>query len=192
MAGPTGRISRIRNGLTRQEWTKVGLMAATILGLNVVGWGMLALALHSHHQLSRTVFFGFGTGVLAYTLGMRHAFDADHIAAIDNTTRKLIQDGERPLSVGYFFSLGHSTIVFVLAVLLNFGIRALNGAVRNNNSALHHWTGIVGTSISGTFLYLIGLLNLVVLFSIVRVSREMRQGSTTTPSWSANSRREGS
>jgi nickel/cobalt transporter (NiCoT) family protein len=176
VAGPTGRISKIRNGLTRQEWTKVGLMAATILGLNVVGWGMLALALHNHLHLSRTVFFGFGTGVLAYTLGMRHAFDADHIAAIDNTTRKLIQDGERPLSVGYFFSLGHSTIVFVLAVLLNFGIRALNGAVRNNNSALHHWTGIVGTSISGTFLYLIGLLNLVVLFSIVRVSREMRQG----------------
>jgi nickel/cobalt transporter (NiCoT) family protein len=176
VAGPIGRISKIRNGLTRQEWTKVGLMAATILGLNVVGWGMLALALHHHLQLSRTVFFGFGTGVLAYTLGMRHAFDADHIAAIDNTTRKLIQDGERPLSVGYFFSLGHSTIVFVLAVLLNFGIRALNGAVRNNNSALHHWTGIVGTSISGTFLYLIGLLNLVVLFSIVRVSREMRQG----------------
>jgi high-affinity nickel-transport protein len=176
VVGPNSRISKIRNGLTRQEWTKVGLMAATILGLNVIGWGMLALALHHHAQLSRTVFFGFGTGVLAYTLGMRHAFDADHIAAIDNTTRKLIQDGERPLSVGYFFSLGHSTIVFVLAVLLNFGIRALNGAVRNNNSALHHWTGIVGTSISGTFLYLIGLLNLVVLFSIVRVSREMRQG----------------
>ena len=176
VAGPTSRISKIRNGLTRQEWTKVGLMAATILGLNVVGWGMLALALHHHAQLSRTVFFGFGTGVLAYTLGMRHAFDADHIAAIDNTTRKLFHDGKRPLSVGYFFSLGHSTIVFVLAVLLNFGIRALNGAVRNNNSALHHWTGIVGTSISGTFLYLIGLLNLVVLFSIVRVSREMRQG----------------
>jgi nickel/cobalt transporter (NiCoT) family protein len=176
VVGPIGRMSKIRNGLTRQEWTKVGLMAATILGLNIVGWGMLALALHNHHHLSRTVFFGFGTGVLAYTLGMRHAFDADHIAAIDNTTRKLIQDGERPLSVGYFFSLGHSTIVFILAVLLNFGIRALNGAVQNNNSALHHWTGIVGTSISGTFLYLIGLLNLVVLFSIVRVSREMRQG----------------
>ena len=107
-------------------------MAATIVGLNIVGWGMLALALRGHHHINRTAFFGFGTGVLAYTLGMRHAFDADHIAAIDNTTRKLIHDGERPLSVGYFFSLGHSTIVFVLAVLLNFGIRALNGAVQNN------------------------------------------------------------
>src|ERR1700727_376398 len=151
-------------------------MAATMLGLSIAGWGILVLALRGHYHVNKTEFFGFGTGVLAYTLGMRHAFDADHIAAIDNTTRKLIQDGERPLSVGYFFSLGHSTIVFVLAVILNFGIRALNGAVKNNNSALHHWTGIVGTSISGTFLYLIGLLNLVVLFSIVRVSREMRQG----------------
>jgi high-affinity nickel-transport protein len=176
VAGPTSRISKIRDGLTPREWTKVGLMAATVLGLNVAGWGMLVLALRGHHHVNKTEFFGFGTGVLAYTLGMRHAFDADHIAAIDNTTRKLIQDGERPLSVGYFFSLGHSTVVFILAVLLNFGIRALNGAVKNNTSALHHWTGIIGTSISGTFLYLIGLLNLIVLFSIIRVSREMRQG----------------
>jgi high-affinity nickel-transport protein len=175
-AGGIGRISKVRNGLTRREWTKVGLMAATVIGLNVVGWGMLALALHGHSHLGKTAAFGFGTGVLAYTLGMRHAFDADHIAAIDNTTRKLIQDGERPLSVGYFFSLGHSSIVFVLAILLNFGIRTLNGAVSNNDSALHHWTGIVGTSVSGTFLYLIGLVNLAVLVSIVRVSREMRQG----------------
>ncbi len=175
-AGGIGRISKVRNGLTRREWTKVGLMAATVVGLNIVGWGMLVLALHSHTHLGKTAVFGFGTGVLAYTLGMRHAFDADHIAAIDNTTRKLIQDGERPLSVGYFFSLGHSTVVFVLAVLLNFGIRTLNGAVKNDNSALHHWTGIIGTSVSGTFLYLIGLVNLVVLLSIVRVSREMRHG----------------
>jgi nickel/cobalt transporter (NiCoT) family protein len=176
MADPIGRMTKIRNGLSPREWAGVGAMAATIIGLNVVGWGMLALALRGHYHLNKTELFGFGTGILAYTLGMRHAFDADHIAAIDNTTRKLIQDGKRPLSVGYFFSLGHSTIVFILAVLLNFGIRALNGAVQNNTSALHHWTGIVGTSISGTFLYLIGLLNLVVLFSIIKVSREMRQG----------------
>ena len=162
--------------MTPREWVGVGAMTATIIGLNVVGWGLLVLALRGHYHLNKTELFGFGTGILAYTLGMRHAFDADHIAAIDNTTRKLIQDGERPLSVGYFFSLGHSTIVFVLAVLLNFGIRALNGAVQNNTSSFHHWTGIVGTSISGSFLYLIGLLNLVVLLSIIKVSREMRQG----------------
>jgi nickel/cobalt transporter (NiCoT) family protein len=176
MADPMGRITKIRHGLTPREWAKVGAMAATIIGLNVLGWGMLVLALSGHYHVNKTELFGFGTGVLAYTLGMRHAFDADHIAAIDNTTRKLISDGERPLSVGYFFSLGHSTVVFILAVLLNLGIRALNGAVKNNTSALHHWTSIVGTSISGTFLYLIGLLNLVVLFSIIKVSREMRQG----------------
>ena len=176
MADPIGRISRIRQGLTSHEWLKVGGMALTIVGLNVLGWGMLVLALRGHHHISKTEVFGFGTGVLAYTLGMRHAFDADHIAAIDSTTRKLIQDGKRPLSVGYFFSLGHSTIVFVLAVLLNFGIRALNGAVKNDGSGLHYWTGIIGTSVSGTFLYLIGLLNLIVLVSIIKVSREMRQG----------------
>jgi nickel/cobalt transporter (NiCoT) family protein len=170
------RVTRVRDGLTPREWLKVGGMALTIIGLNVLGWGMLIVALRGHYHISKTELFGVGTGVLAYTLGMRHAFDADHIAAIDNTTRKLIQDGKRPLSVGYFFSLGHSTIVFVLAVLLNFGIRALNGAVQNDSSGLHHWTGIIGTTVSGTFLYLIGLLNLIVLVSIVKVSREMRQG----------------
>jgi nickel/cobalt transporter (NiCoT) family protein len=170
------RLSKVRRGLTPAEWLKVGGMALTIVALNVMGWSMLFVALRGRHHVSKNEVFGFGTGVLAFTLGMRHAFDADHIAAIDNTTRKLIQDGKRPLSVGYFFSLGHSTIVFVLAVLLNFGIRALNRAVSNDGSGLHHWTGIIGTTVSGTFLYLIGLLNLVVLLSIIKVSREMRQG----------------
>ena len=170
------RMSRIRQCLTPSEWLKVGGMGLTIILLNVLGWGMLVLALRGHYHISKTEVFGFGTGVLAYTLGMRHAFDADHIAAIDNTTRKLIQDGKRPLSVGYFFSLGHSTVVFVLAVLLNVGIRALNGAVKSGSSGLHHWTGIIGTTVSGTFLFLIGLLNLVVLMSIIKVSQEMRQG----------------
>jgi high-affinity nickel-transport protein len=172
------RFVKIRDGLTPNEWLRVGGMALTIVGLNVLGWVMLAAAVSGHYQLSGTgtKIFGFGTGVLAYTLGMRHAFDADHIAAIDNTTRKLIQDGKRPLSVGYFFSLGHSSIVFGLAVLLNFGIRALNSQVKDDSSGLHHWTGIVGTLVSGIFLYLIALLNLIVLASIVKVSREMRQG----------------
>jgi high-affinity nickel-transport protein len=176
MADPRARITRIRRALTPAEWVKVGGMTATIVCLNVVGWGLLVAALSGHYQISKGALFGVGTGVLAYTLGMRHAFDADHIAAIDNTTRKLISDGKRPLSVGFFFSLGHSTVVFLLAVILNFGIRAVNDEVRNGSSGLHKWTGIIGTSVSGTFLYLIGLLNLVVLISILRVSREMRQG----------------
>ncbi len=173
---PVGRMARIRGALTRGEWLRVGGMALTVVGLNVLGWAMLVAAVRGHYHITKTEVFGFGTGILAYTLGMRHAFDADHIAAIDNTTRKLIQEGERPLSVGYFFSLGHSTIVFLLAVLLNFGIRRLDGAVQNDGSSLHHWTGLIGTSVSGVFLWLIGLLNLVVLWSIVKVSREMRQG----------------
>jgi high-affinity nickel-transport protein len=176
MTAVTMRLTRIRDGLTPAEWIRVGGMTATIVGLNVLGWLLLAAAVGGRYHITRTQLFGFGTGILAYTLGMRHAFDADHIAAIDNTTRKLVNDGKRPLSVGFFFSLGHSTIVFALAVLLNFGIRALSGAVKNDASGLHKYTGIIGTSVSGTFLYLIGAINLVILYSIVKVFREMRRG----------------
>jgi len=176
MTAAAARLTRIRNGLTPREWARAGAMAAVIVGLNVLGWLLLAAAVSGHYHITSKEIFGFGTGILAYTLGMRHAFDADHIAAIDNTTRKLVQDGKRPLSVGFFFSLGHSTIVFALALLLNFGIRALDDQVRNDSSGLHNVTGIVGTTVSGTFLYLIALLNLVVLIGIVRVFREMRTG----------------
>jgi high-affinity nickel-transport protein len=151
-------------------------MALFVLGLHVLGWGLLAAALRGHYHINKTELFGVGTGVLAYTLGVRHAFDADHIAAIDNTTRKLISDGQRPLSVGFYFSLGHSSVVFALAVLLNFGIRSLDHQVQNGSSALQHTTTIVGTSISGLFLYLIAALNIVVLFGIMRVFKEMRSG----------------
>ena len=89
--------------------------------------------------------FAIGTGITAYTLGLRHAFDADHISAIDNTTRKLMSEGKRPLSVGFFFSLGHSTIVFVLAFLLAIGVKALSGPVENDQSTLHDATGVIGT-----------------------------------------------
>jgi nickel/cobalt transporter (NiCoT) family protein len=177
MADPRARLVKIRNGLTLREWARVGAMAVTVVGLNVVGWGMLAAALGSHYHVSKTQLFGVGTGILAYTLGMRHAFDADHIAAIDNTTRKLLNDGQRPLSVGFFFSLGHSSVVFVLAVLLNFGIRGLDEQVRNSNSGLQHTTNIVGTSVSAIFLFLIAALNVVILYGILKIFREMRTGA---------------
>ena len=170
------RLARIRSGLSPREWARVGAMALFILGLNVLGWGMLAAALHGHYHINKTDFFGVGTGVLAYTLGVRHAFDADHIAAIDNTTRKLISDGQRPLSVGFYFSLGHSSVVFALAVLLNFGLRSLDHQVQNGSSSLQHTTNIIGTSVSGFFLYLIAALNIIVLFGIMRVFKEMRSG----------------
>ena len=171
-----GRFKRIQDGLTPREWARAGIMAGVVIGLNVLGWVMLAAAVSGHYHISGTEIFGFGTGILAYTLGMRHAFDADHIAAIDNTTRKLVNDGQRPLSVGFFFSLGHSSIVFVLAVFLNFGIRALDNQVKDSGSGLHSMTGIIGTSVSGTFLYIIAGLNIVVLAGIIRVFREMRSG----------------
>jgi high-affinity nickel-transport protein len=177
MADSHARLVRIRGSLTPREWARTGAMAATIIGLNVAGWAMLAAAVGGHYHITSTEVFGFGTGILAYTLGMRHAFDADHIAAIDNTTRRLVGEGKRPLSVGFFFSLGHSSVVFVLAVLLNFGIRALDNQVRNEHSGLHNVTGIIGTGVSGTFLYLIAALNVIVLAGILKVFREMRRGA---------------
>jgi nickel/cobalt transporter (NiCoT) family protein len=176
MADATGRLARIRNGLTPSEWARTGGMASAIIALHVVGWLMLAAAVSGHYHITSKEVFGFGTGILAYTLGMRHAFDADHIAAIDNTTRKLVNDGKRPLSVGFFFSLGHSTIVFVLALLLNFGIRALDSQVRNGGSGLHKLTNVIGTSVSGFFLYVIAALNVVILVGIIKVFRDMRSG----------------
>jgi nickel/cobalt transporter (NiCoT) family protein len=178
MADTSGRLARVRSALTPAEWRRVGAMAAVVSGLHLLGWGLLAFAvLQGNDQVSAGRAFGLGTGVLAYTLGMRHAFDADHIAAIDNTTRKLIGDGRRPLSVGFFFSLGHSSVVFLLALALNFGIKALNTQVHNGGSALHGVTAVIGTSVSGTFLYLIAALNVVILAGIVKVFREMRSGT---------------
>jgi nickel/cobalt transporter (NiCoT) family protein len=177
MADPRARLIKVRDALTPAEWTRAGGMTAAIIGLHVVGWGMLAAAVGGHYHITQKEIFGFGTGILAYTLGMRHAFDADHIAAIDNTTRKLVGEGKRPLSVGFFFSLGHSSIVFGLALLLNFGIRALDTQVRHGGSGLHRVTGIIGTGVSGTFLYLIAALNVVILAGIVKVFREMRTGA---------------
>jgi len=177
MADVRARARRISGALTPSEWGRVGGMSATVIALHVAGWGLMAAALRGHYHLTKTEIFGVGTGILAYTLGMRHAFDADHIAAIDNTTRKLVGEGKRPLSVGFFFSLGHSSVVFVLAVLLNFGFRALGNEVRASGSALHNITGVVGTMVSGTFLFLIAALNVAVLVSIAKVFRQMRLGS---------------
>jgi high-affinity nickel-transport protein len=107
---------------------------------------------------------------------MRHAFDADHIAAIDNTTRKFMAEGRRPLSVGFFFSLGHSTIVVGLGIGITFAARAVFHAVKNPHSLLEQGGGLVGTAVSGGFLYLIAALNIVVLVGIVRVFLAMRSG----------------
>jgi high-affinity nickel-transport protein len=153
-------------------------MAAFILGLHIVGWGVLIAIVAPHrYQIASGQILGIGLGLTAYTLGMRHAFDADHIAAIDNTTRKLMSEGKRPVSVGFWFSLGHSTIVFALVALLALGVRALAGQVENDSSLLQRITGVVGTAVSGVFLYSIGIINLVILIGIIKVFRKMRQGA---------------
>ncbi|GAA4387288.1 Nickel transporter NicT [Tsukamurella soli] len=162
--------------MTRDDWRRVAGMAAFVLALHVVGFGILLLCVVPHHLSLGAGTFGVGIGVTAYTLGMRHAFDADHLAAIDNTTRKLMGEGKRPVSVGLWFSLGHSTVVFALAVLLAVGVRSLTGPVEDDGSSLHHYTGLIGTSVSGGFLYLIAAINLVLLIGIMRVFRDMRSG----------------
>ena len=120
--------------------------------------------------------FGLGLGITAYTLGMRHAFDADHIGAIDNVTRKLMSDGQRPLSVGFFFSLGHSTIVFALATAARVRHPRAQRRGRDDSSTLHQVTGLIGPSVSGFFLVVIGILNLIILVGILKVFRRMRHG----------------
>jgi high-affinity nickel-transport protein len=166
----------IRSRLSPDEWRRLYAMFGFIAFLHIAGAVLMFAATHGHYKLSDGSLFGWGTAALAYTLGMRHAFDADHISAIDNTTRKLMSEGKRPLAVGFFFSLGHSSVVATLAILLNFGIKALGAQLKDTNSALHHYTGLIGTTISGTFLMLIAILNLVILISILRVFIDMRKG----------------
>ena len=175
-AADGSRRRRAALSMSRAEWTRLGGMAAFIVALHVIGWFTLVAIVAPEHYSLGTRSFGMGIGVTAYTLGMRHAFDADHIAAIDNTTRKLMGEGKRPLSVGFWFSLGHSSVVFGLAFLLSLGVRALANPVEDDNSGLHDVTGWIGTTVSGTFLYLIAFLNLMILAGIWKVFRRMRHG----------------
>lgn len=180
-----GGLSQFRQSLTRSDKTTLAGMYGFIVLLHVVGFVVLfALVVpYNYHLGGDHPVFTVGVGVLAYTLGLRHAFDADHIAAVDNTTRKLIADNaeagidKKPLSVGFWFSLGHSTIVFALAFLLAIGVKALVGPVEDESSTLHTITGTIGPSVSGVFLWVLGILNLVALLGILKVFREMRHGS---------------
>ena len=169
-------LSSWRASLNREEWVRVCGMAAFIVALHVIGWLTLVAIVAPEHGSIGTKSFGIGIGVTAYTLGMRHAFDADHIAAIDNTTRKLMAEGQRPLSVGFWLGLGHSSVVFALAFLLSLGVKAVAGPVRDDGSALHSVTGLIGTTVSGVFLYVIAAVNLVVLAGIWKVFRQMWHG----------------
>ena len=179
VAAPAGRLRQLQNSLNPEEWRRARWMFASIVFLHVLGFGIfIAFVVPGHYKG-----LGIGVSILAYTLGLRHAFDADHIAAIDNTTRKLmnerleIEGSRRPLSVGYFFSLGHSTIVIAIGVGLIVAERAVFTAVSHNNSGLEQFGGLFGTFVSAAFLFLIAALNIVVLAGIVNVFRTMRKGT---------------
>src|SRR5438094_396770 len=137
--------------------------------LHLAGWGLLLVYAASHPAF-------LALGGLAYTFGLRHAFDADHISAIDNTTRKLLQSGQKPVGVGFFFSLGHSTVVLLIALALGLAVKSLVQGVVGDNGELRNIGGAVGTLVSGGFLVVIGIVNLVTLIDIVRVYRKMRRG----------------
>jgi high-affinity nickel-transport protein len=161
--------------LGRREWREIAVLMTVILLMNVVAWAVLAGLVAPQHLKIGDKIFGLGLGVTAYTLGMRHAFDADHIAAIDNTTRKLMADGKRPVSVGFWFALGHATIVVVLAGGIAAGAKFVVD-LTHNGSGTRQDLGVVSTSASGLFLYLIGILNLIALIGIIKVYRQARSG----------------
>jgi high-affinity nickel-transport protein len=151
--------------MSRVEWFRLSGFGAAVAALHVAGWGLFLWYARSNPALA-------GLGTLAYTFGLRHAFDADHIAAIDNTTRKFLQEDKRPLGIGFFFSLGHSTVVFGLAV----GLGLAATGVESQIPSFRHWGGYVGAGVSGTFLWIIGILNLLVLLDVVRIFRDLRTG----------------
>ncbi|MEO6510215.1 MAG: HoxN/HupN/NixA family nickel/cobalt transporter [Nocardioides sp.] len=184
-----GRLAQFRDSLNGHDRASLLGMVAFIVFLHVVGVGVLfgLIIPNDYHLGGDHPVFTVGVGILAYTFGLRHAFDADHIAAVDNTTRKLIADNNareaetaepqrKPLSVGFWFSLGHSTIVFALAFLLAIGVKSLVGPVEDDSSTLHTITGVIGPSVSGVFLWILGILNLAALLGILKVFREMRTG----------------
>ena len=179
----TARLRVIRDSLSALEWTRLTAMFAFIIVINVVGWLIFILYVLPHHfdyqgvDGSRGLGVGLGVAVTAWLLGFRHAFDADHISCIDNTTRKLMADGKRPLGTGFFFSFGHSTVIVAVGVGITFAARAVFGAVVNPTSAYETAGGAIGTLLSAGFLYLIAVLNLIVLAGIFKVFREMRSGA---------------
>src|SRR3954447_6172315 len=178
------QLRRFRDGLDRRDRRSLAGMAGLVVLLHVVGFGLLfGVVVPQHFPLGGDdPVYGVGVGVLAYTFGLRHAFDADHIAAVDNTTRKLIADraegrtDRRPLSVGFWFSLGHSSVVFALAFLLSLGLKSVARPVEDSASGLHTATGMIGASVSGVFLWVLGVLNLFALAGILKVFRDMRAG----------------
>jgi nickel/cobalt transporter (NiCoT) family protein len=177
------RLHAVRTALYVREWGRLAAMFGFILAVNVAGWAIFVLYVMPHHfdyqgeGGSRGLGVGIGVAITAWFLGFRHAFDADHISCIDNTTRKLMADGKRPLASGFFFSFGHSTVIVAVGAGITVAARAVFGAMVDSSSAYETAGGTIGTLLSAGFLYLIALLNLIVLSGIFKVFREMRGGA---------------
>ncbi len=154
-----------RLAFDRSDWLRLAGLYGAVALLHVCGWGAYLYYASSHPAL-------VGLGFVAYLFGLRHAFDADHIAAVDDTVRYLHQQGRRPLGVGFFFSLGHATVVCVLALAIVFAASAMKDAL----PGLQHAGSIIGPTVSGTFLWVIGLLNLLLLLDLIDVSGQARTG----------------
>jgi nickel/cobalt transporter (NiCoT) family protein len=157
------RAARTSSGVltfTPDEWRRLSGLYGFIAVLHIAGWGLF---LHYSSRYPSLV----GLGLAAYLFGLRHAFDADHIAAVDDTVRLLLQKGRRPLGVGFFFSLGHSTIVFALAVATVVAA----GVVKEYLPGLRETGALIGASVSGIFLWIVGILNLFVLLDLLKVWR---------------------
>ena len=175
-SSPTLEDGHQRIHFTREEIPRLLGMFGFIAALHVIGWGLfthynsIPLILNTRGSDNSLVYAG--AGVLAYTFGLRHAFDADHISAVDDTTRYLLQKGKRPLGVGFFFSLGHSTVVFGFVTALALIASRATGF----QEAFQGPGGIIGTVVSGLFLYLIAALNLAVLRGIFRAWRQAKCG----------------
>ena len=150
---------------------KTVLLYSVLIAVNIAVWAWALIALHDNPIL-------LGTAFLAYSFGLRHAVDADHIAAIDNVTRKLMQEGKKPLTVGLFFSLGHSTVV----VLASIGIAITAMAFKDQMEEFHPVGGLIGTSVSAAFLLLIGAINLVVLINVAKAFRRVKNGGSYSES----------
>jgi len=160
-----GNVSRIWNESNSSVRGRLIALYVFLVAVNIVVWIWALVALHSNAVL-------FGSAFLAYTFGLRHAVDADHIAAIDNSTRKLMQQGQRPVAVGLFFSLGHSLVVVLLSIAVGFAASQVSSQFED----LKAWGGIVGPSASAIFLFLLAAFNIVVLISVWRTFQGVKRG----------------
>lgn len=167
-------VNRRVGAWNRRDWTQAGAVLGAVAVLHLIGFGALFHLAAQPYGAGAQV-FSIGIGVTAYMLGLRHAFDADHIAAIDNVTRKLAADGRRPKSAGFWFALGHSAMVVVLALSVVVAAHGV-GALLDDDSSARRVLGVAGTLASGGFLFLIAAVNLVALLGIWKVYAELRAG----------------